>query len=247
MSTTSLKTDMEYLTKSIPFKVKDVDVKSRIVSLYFAAFNIVDLDGDSIVKGAFKKTFDEHGPTGKNKIWHLDQHMTIRRLGKPKELFEDDYGALAVSQIRDTTLGRDIMQFYEAGDITEHSFGYTIENGEPTENAYLLKELKVFEYSTVTWGSNENTPTVDVKAQKQNIEDEMAKWSKWLSKGNVSDETCELLEIQLRQWSEALKKMKQPSQSGDTLRDGKPSQSGDTYEKLIESVQLRKMMLNLKN
>lgn len=225
---------MHLKTKNLSFKVDDVDVKTRTVTLYFAAFNIVDSDGDMIVKGAFEKNFREWGPGGKNRIWHLDNHSPLRKLGKPKELIEDDYGARAVSQIRDTTLGRDIMAFYDAGDINEHSFGYVIEKGEPSDEAYILKELKTFEYSTVAWGANEFTPTEEVKdlaKYKEKLEHNMQKWAKWLNRGSITDEMCELLEIQIMHWSKAIKDL-QPSQSGDT--DTEPSQSGDTQ--LVESI-----------
>ena len=39
--------------------VKDVDVKSGIVTGYLSDFDTKDYDGDIIVKGAYKKTIEE--------------------------------------------------------------------------------------------------------------------------------------------------------------------------------------------
>lgn len=195
-------------TKSISATVKDVDKSSREVKLYYSKFDVKDSDGDIIRKGALRKTQQEWGPNGANRIWHLDNHSPLRRIGKPKEMGEDDNGAWAVTKMRDTEAGRDLMVLYDAGDITEHSFGFEVIKSENGDNATILTELKQYEYSSVTWGANMHTPTIEVKSEedlKQKLVDEHQKWQKWLHKGELSDDFCHLLDIQLNHWSSMIK------------------------------------------
>lgn len=210
-----------YRIKSIPDSVKDVSMKDRTVKLYYSKFGTIDSDREVVQKGALTKTQMEWGPDGKNRIWHLDNHMTLNRVGKPVELGEDDFGAWAVTKIANTQSGRDALALYEAGDITEHSFGFRVVRSEDGEvdghQTTILTELQQFEYSSVNWGANMDTPTIEVKSleeTKNKLLEEYQKWQKWLRKGNLSDEFCHLLEIQIEQWSDqikALEAMEAPS------------------------------------
>lgn len=226
-------------TKNISAQVKDVDMSSREVKLYYSKFDIKDSDGDIIRKGALTKTQREWGPNGKNRIWHLDNHMPIRRVGKPKEMGEDANGAWAVTKMRDTQVGRDLMVLYDAGDITEHSFGFEVIKSENGDNATILTELKQYEYSSVTWGANMETPTINVKSEedfKKQLKQEYDKWQKWLSKGSLSQELCQLLEIQLKQWSHALDGVKP---SSDTSNEDRAAQVAHTFKKFTRKHKIK--------
>jgi hypothetical protein len=80
------------LVKSISAGFKDLDVKSGIVTGYFANFGSIDSDGDRIVKGAFAKTIKENGPQGTQLIKHLLDHNKNIAVGKLQELKEDEVG-----------------------------------------------------------------------------------------------------------------------------------------------------------
>ncbi len=208
-----------YRVKSIPDSVKDVSVKDRTVKLYYSSFDKIDSDGEVVRRGALTKTQSEWGPGGKNRIWHLDNHMTLNRVGKPKEMGEDEFGAWAVTKIANTQSGKDALALYESGDITEHSFGFRVLQSEGGEidghQATILTELQQFEYSSVNWGANMNTPTIEVKSleeTKQKLIEEHKKWQKWLRKGNLSDEFCHLLDVQIQQWSEQIKALEELSE-----------------------------------
>lgn len=207
-----------YRTKSIPAQVKDVDTVKRQVKLYYSAFELKDSDGDIIRGGALKKTQSEWGPAGKNRIWHLDNHTPMHRIGKPSEMGEDQYGAWAVTQVRDTTAGKDAMVLYDAGDITEHSFGFIVMKEQRENDANILLELQQFEYSSVNWGANMETHTIDVKSQDgaAKMLKDYEKWQKYLRKGALSDEFCELLEIQLAQWQAQIKALNVEPSHSDT-------------------------------
>ena len=235
-----------YRTKTISAEVKDVSMKDREVKLYYSQFGKIDSDGDVVQKGALAKTQNDWGPKGKNRIWHLDNHMTSQRIGKPKEMGEDDYGAWAVTKVRDTQAGRDAMVLYDAGDITEHSFGFRIINSEEGEveghQATILTELQQFEYSSVNWGANMNTPTVEVKSMtdllsmKEELLGKMKKWHKWLVRGNLSDELCEKIAEDL----EVLQlQIKQIEEFEETLHTEEPS--GKDTPEVIEAVEIESM------
>lgn len=216
-----------YDVKSVSASVKDVDVKNRQVKLYFSKFGNIDSDMERVIPGAFEKTFRENGPKGKNRIWHLIDHTPSLKsaIGKPIELLEDNYGALAVSKIIDTEkndTAKDVMVLYDEGMINEHSFGYSVlkadvitENGEDIRE---LKELAVYEYSSVLWGANEFTPTVEVKslAEVDQLEERIKDWTKILKKGNLTNEFCELLEIQLKQLAQQVATLRESLKGADS-------------------------------
>ena len=156
-----------YQTKdcSLPLRLKDIDEKGRTVTFYASAFGNKDLDGDIIIQGAFKKSVSERGPAGTGSIRHLAQHSTRDIVGKPLEMEEDATGLLVRSTILKTTLGNDYLELYKS-DVLQHSIGFVVEKGDPDTDlgAYIIREVKLYEVSAVTWGANPNTPTVGIKS-----------------------------------------------------------------------------------
>lgn len=193
-----------YSIKSIPVNIKDLSVSDRTVTGYFAAFGSVDYDEDAFSPGAFDKTIAEWGPDGRNKIVHLYQHDTRMPLAKPKVLKADDYGVYFESQFATTSFGNDALKLYEAGVINEHSVGFQIMRADPVTRdgrTYQdIKEVRMWEGSTVTFGANENTPFMGMKSlTKDQITDRIDKLTKAVRNGTFTDETFHLLEIQLAQ------------------------------------------------
>lgn len=195
-----------------PLQVKDVDTTGRHVVFYAAAFGNTDSYGDIIMPGAFKKTIAERGPAGTDQLKYLNQHDMWQLGGKITEALEDSHGLLLTAKVSATTLGNDMLVL-EADGVYEHSIGYnTIQsnsetrNGEPVE---ILTELKLYEGSAVTLGANPNTPTVGIKGatslqQVHHLIKSLDKFDGLLRKGNLSDETCLLLQLQHKQMKQAL-------------------------------------------
>jgi HK97 family phage prohead protease len=206
---------MDYGVKnfSLPIALKDVDTKQGIVTGYFAAFDIVDSDGDSIRKGAFAKSIAERGPgtLGFN-IKHLLDHNTTKAVGTLQLLKEDNHGLYYESKAGRHSLGRDFLMMCEDGLITEHSIGFRWVQGksERLANGTMLRhEVNLKEGSSLQcWGANRHTPLVGVKAEGLGAEERatmlseatsrLAKLTKAL-KGAYSDDLCELLELQALQ------------------------------------------------
>ena len=190
-----------YQYKGFDAEVRDVDLKTRTVTGYFAQFGMVDSDGDSIMKNAFMKSIQENGPdSAKPRIMHLYQHDTKMPLGRPKVLVEDEYGLYFESDIVDTTYGTDVLKLYEAGVINEHSIGFQTVRATPKDGYNQIDEVRLFEGSTVTFGANENTPFTGFKNMTPDKAIERVKnMTSAVRSGTFTDDTFHLLEIQLKQ------------------------------------------------
>ena len=169
---------------------------------YAAKFGNIDLHGDMIMPGAFTKTIKERGPEGKNEIWFLHDHDTSKVNGKPTLLKEDGNGLYFEARIVDTEAGEDTLKLYEEGLINQHSIGFsTIKESKVEEKGkntyYEIQEVKLFEISSVLWAANPDTPFLGLKSLDKNLLlDRYDKLYKNLRKGNLKDETYELLEIE---------------------------------------------------
>jgi HK97 family phage prohead protease len=194
--------------------IKDVDGQKGIITGYFSAFNNVDSDGDIIRKGAFDRTIRENGPkSSKPRIKHLMNHNTSLPLGLVTDLKEDDYGLLYESKVGSHSLGQDFIKMIESGLITEHSIGFrTMKRNQlqdydgymknPSRGWFELTEIKLFEGSSLTaWGANANTPLTGLKTELQveGVNNRIDLLCKALRNGTFTDETFDLLEIELQQ------------------------------------------------
>src|SRR5690606_2266355 len=124
----------------------------------------IDLGGDLIEPGAFSKTIAERGPGSRNKIFFLNQHDSWQVLGKPKVLKEDSYGLYHESPILDTTLGNDVLKMFQAEVLDSFSIGYRIITENRVDDINHLKELYLYEFSSVTFPMNESAIATGVKS-----------------------------------------------------------------------------------
>lgn len=175
----------------------DVDLKGKRVSGYLSAFDNKDSDGDIIVKGAYSKSIKER----KNDIYFLNQHNWAQPHGKFDELKEDSKGLYFVSNpLIDTTYSMDALKLYDAGIVKEHSVGFQTIKDEVTKDARIIKEIKLYEGSTVTLGANSNTPFTGFKSlNKKDVDVELKKFLKAFRNSTFTDETFTLLEIAIKQ------------------------------------------------
>lgn len=222
--------------KNIDYEVKDLDMAKGIVTLYASRFGNVDSDGDIMEFGAYSKTIAENGPSGKNRIKHLWQHDAWNPIGKPLSMQETDSGLLVESYVSDIKNG-DYRKLYEQGIITEHSVGFIPMKEEYDREANLnyIKEVKLFEYSSVTWGANESTPVVGMKSlSKQEQVEKLVKrldaLSKALSVGTFTDETFIQIQTHYEQVkAEVLETLKGIEPSKDT-QDPEPLSLIEVFE-----------------
>jgi len=190
--------------------IQDVDLSSRKVTGYFAAFNNIDSHRDMIIKGAFAKSIQERGvnASGNRRIAHLWQHEMKEPIAKIIELREDDFGLYFVSELINTQKGNDVLTMYQEGVIREHSIGfnYITDKMEANmeENYWEIKEVKLFEGSSVTFGSNSETPylgsmkslTTEERIEKLNAD--LTANVRLLKSGKGSDELLQAAEYNIK-------------------------------------------------
>ena len=144
----------------------------------------------------------ENGPdSGNPRIFHLYQHDITQLLGRPSKLVEDEKGLYFETTIANTSLGNDVLALYKEGVINEHSIGFQTIKSANRGSYNEIQEVKLFEYSTVTFGANANTPFLGFKSQFENqesITSQFDKVSKML-KDELAPETTQLLNIYLNQ------------------------------------------------
>lgn len=181
--------------------IKDVDTTGKRVELYAAAYESVDSHRDTIHHGAFAKTIREN----KDALVHLLHHDDKQPIGRPEFMEEDNYGLRVLSRISDTQMGRDALTLMADGILTQNSIGYYAIKHAPNEyGGRHLNELKLKEYSSVTWASNPAAKTLGIKAAVQELHTQEAVLLKALRTGNLADETYLMLEAKQAELKQAI-------------------------------------------
>jgi HK97 family phage prohead protease len=212
-----------YSCKNIDGGILDVDTKSRRVKVVISKMGNLDYDNDVIDHGAYNKTIKERGPQGANLVWHLSDHQPSLKsaFGKFHELYVQGDQLIGVDDIVKTAWGNDGLELYAAGLINQHSVGFKtikseIANKGKHDEHRVIKEIQLYEGSAVLFGANDQTPTLAVgkSLTKEDREkeylttlEEVNKLHKLFKSGHVTDETYELLEMQLIQKTDKLKQL----------------------------------------
>lgn len=147
--------------KNVSFDVKDINEETNVFEGYASVFNNKDSHDDVIEKGAFTKTIQERG----HKVKVLWQHDMWTPIGKAVEMKEDEYGLFVKAKISDTDEGRRAMTLIKDGVIDELSIGYSVVKDEIDRDTGVrkLKELRLFEFSPVTFASNDRAVITGAK------------------------------------------------------------------------------------
>jgi HK97 family phage prohead protease len=152
-------------TKNFDFTEVKFDATGRTLEGHAAVFGNVDLVGDRIIGGAFRKTLSERG----SKVGLLWQHDIHEPIGRPVELREDERGLFIKAVISDTRRGQDALALLRDNAIKGLSIGYdslpggtefVTENGKSIR---LLKEVRLWEISLVTMPANEEAGVTALK------------------------------------------------------------------------------------
>jgi len=160
----------------IGFQVKSIEAKelahnseSRTVSGYAAVFGNKDKAGDILIKGCFAKSIAERGPesSAKDKIIHLWMHDMKEPVGKITVLKEDDHGLYFEAEISKIPQGDRYIEQLKDGTLNQFSIGYKyvwdkLEYDEERD-AFIVKEVVLYEISVVSIGCNGETEFLDFK------------------------------------------------------------------------------------
>lgn len=157
--------------KIVPFELTKVDSEGRTFEGYASTFRSPaddqpDHTGDMVMPGAFKRTLAERG----HKIRMLWQHDPGQPIGRFTELREDKAGLFVRGVISDTRLGRDVLSLLKDRAIDSMSIGYDIATngadwgkGKDGKPVRLLKEVRLWEVSLVTFPADEQAKVLAVK------------------------------------------------------------------------------------
>jgi HK97 family phage prohead protease len=134
-----------------------VDGAKNQIEAYASIFDHVDAGKDRVKQGAFVKTLREDASRKHSRIKALWQHDAWSPVGIPAEIHEDSKGLYTLTKISKTTLGKDLMILVEDGVVNELSIGFNTVKDAWDDNTGIrdLVELKLWEYSYVTWGMND--------------------------------------------------------------------------------------------
>lgn len=148
--------------KVFKFDIKTID-ESGDFEGYAAVFNVVDLQKDCILPGAFSRTLQHKG----GKVPLLDSHYPDRRAGVVY-LEEDNRGLFARGKINTLSdVGRNVyadMKFYnEHGVKVGLSIGYDTIKETWKDGIRYLHEIRLWEVSFVTFPAQPDALISDVK------------------------------------------------------------------------------------
>lgn len=226
------------LHKSYEFTDLQVDSESRTISGYASVFNVVDSDGDLITQGAFTKSLNENGVGSlKPRIVHLYQHNPVQLLGRPSVLREDSKGLYFETTIADTALGNEVLELYRNGTIKEHSIGFQTVKSSNKGTYNEISEVKLYEFSSVTWGANEQAQFTGFKSQftSDSIIENCDKMIKML-KSEITQDTQDQLQIFLNQVKTTHLNLSEKSVTAepDPLEDSQETDNPMELEPVIE-------------
>ena len=229
---------------------KNVDFSKRTVSSIANTYLYFDHDQDVLLPGCAAKTIQDRGPnsTVAGKIKNCKDHKISERIGKPLLIDERTIDGKRViyaeSKMIETTLGNDMLIEYQENVIDQHSIGHRYvdlnfitrddkeewskmmamlinpDDAEEYGYCFPVKEIELFEWSPVSFGSNELTPYLGVKsgnkeALQLKVYDRLDFLTKSLRSGRQSDETMRDYELEVRQIkqfiSELFSKADEPS------------------------------------
>ncbi len=169
---------MQY--KTLPYFVKELDVKTRMVTGIFAVHGNLDHGDDMSVNGSFAKRLGD----GRSRVRFLWNHnsmnppiasiKSIREVGReglPEKVLEwapEATGGVEVVRkyYEGVELAEWVFKGIQEGDITEMSYAYDVHEfaiKEREDGQYpirILNDVELYDISDVNWGMNPATAGV---------------------------------------------------------------------------------------
>lgn len=174
-----------------------VEGEGNTVAGYAALYNSRSEEMFGFVEQIEPGAFDAADVTDVRALFNHDPNMLLARTTSGTlRLSTDDKGLRYEFELPDTTAGRDLRELLRRGDVSQSSFGFTIEEDEWEERAGMkplrkIKKVKrLFDVSPVTYPAYPDTQ-VALRSLEQ-----------WKAEHNKQDETKE--DTPLRDAAEAL-------------------------------------------
>lgn len=165
--------------KTLPYFLKELDLKTRTVIGIFAVHGNVDIGGDMSVNGSFAKRLGD-GRSRVRFLWnHNSMNPPIASVKNVREVTVADLPAKVLEWAPDATGGVEVTRKYyedipladwvfkgiQEGDITEMSYAYdvhefSIKRLEDGKEIRVLQDVELYDISDVNWGMNPATAGV---------------------------------------------------------------------------------------
>lgn len=166
--------------KTLPYFLKELDVKTRMVTGIFAVHGNVDSGIDMSVNGSFEKWLNS-GRSRVRFLWnHNSMNPPIASVKSVREVGREELPAKVLEWAPDATGGVEVTRkYYEnveladwvfkainEGDVTEMSYAYDIheytikEREDGQRPIRILNEVELYDISDVNWGMNPATAGV---------------------------------------------------------------------------------------
>lgn len=166
---------IEHKTFKMRVKQQDIDNEGGTFSGHASVFNNTDFHGDIVARGAFKRTIDLQG----GKVPILWQHDSSNPIGVTKGLAEDDRGLFMKNAqlVRATQRGREALALLREGAINGLSIGFETLQDEfdKDKDARVIKEVRLWEISLVTFPANPKARVEDVKEMDSRLKSALQK------------------------------------------------------------------------
>jgi HK97 family phage prohead protease len=123
-----------------------------LVEGYASVFDGIDVYGDSIARGAYQASLDNHKAAGTRPVM-LWSHEPGSPIGRWEQIKEDGRGLRVEGQLNlKTQAGREAFEHLRAGDVAGFSIGYNVAKGgfEMRGDVRVLKKVNLHEISVVT-------------------------------------------------------------------------------------------------
>lgn len=176
-----------------PFEIKSVEDSGEFTG-YGSVFGVKDSYGDIVIKGAFAKSLEEWASKGKNPkmLW---QHRAAEPVGVWTSMKEDDHGLLVKGKLAlKTARGAEAYELMKIGAVDGLSIGYSIApmglEYDKGLDAYLLKQLDLWEVSPVTFPAN---PDATIDAIKSAVKAGPKEFERLLRDAGLSSDEAKAL------------------------------------------------------
>ena len=146
-------------------KLEVKQLEGREFEGHGSVFGNVDLGGDIVVPGAFKRSLAEHKKSSSlpGMFW---MHDPSRVAGKWLDMGEDDRGLKVKGILADTPLGNEIHTLLKMDAVSGLSIGYrTVDQDWDEDGNRLIKEAELWEVSVVSLPMNPLAQVAHVKSQ----------------------------------------------------------------------------------
>lgn len=142
-------------------KLSDATTDEGVIEGHLSVKDNVDLGGDVVKAGAFKRTLAATG----GRVPILFNHSVNEPIGAWEEMREDDVGLYVKGRLNmEVSRAREIFALLKQGAIKGLSIGYDVVKDRVIDGKRHLLELKLWEGSVVVFPMNERAGVEAVKA-----------------------------------------------------------------------------------